>query len=131
MTLNLLIFLFFDLFGAVIALIILKRLNQERIIFMLMFKTPEAPKKELVLGDYMTVHVSGSETNQVNNAKPGDMQINREELFQRIQRQRGEVVQQIQKPSGILIDVRLRATGASNKGWRELPEIINDDKIVA
>ena len=103
---------------------------------MLMLKTPEVTEKKLVFGDYITVHMSGLKTNQVNNAKPSDMQVYREELFQRIQKQRGEVVQrvvqQVEKPAGDLIDVRLRATGASKKGWVHFSEIMNEeDKIVA
>ena len=103
---------------------------------MLMSKNLEVTEKKLVLGDYITVHMSGLKTSQVNNAKPGDMQVNREELFQRIQKQRGEVVQRVEKrvekPAGDLIDVRLRATGSTKKGWVHVPEAMNeDDKIVA
>ena len=99
---------------------------------MLMLKTPEVTEKKLVFGDYITVHMSGLKTSQVNNAKPGDMQVNREELFQRIQKQRGEVVQRVEKPAGDLIDVRLRATGSTKKGWVHFSDAMNeDDKIVA
>jgi len=105
---------------------------------MLVLKTPEVTEKRLVLGDYITVHVSGLKTSQgnKNNAKPGDMQVYREELFQRIQKQRGEVVQRIvqrvEKPAGDLIDVRLRATGSTKKGWVHFSEVMNEeDKIVA
>ena len=89
---------------------------------MLMLKNPEVTEKKLVLGDYITVHVSGLETSQVN----------REELFQRIQKQRGEVVQRVEKPAGDLIDVRLRAAGSDKIGWAHFSELMNeDDKIVA
>ena len=99
---------------------------------MLMSKNLEVTEKKLVLGDYITVQVSGLKTSQVNNAKPGDMQVNRDELFQRIQKQRGEVVQLVKKPAGDLIDVRLRATGSTQKGWVNISEAMNeDDKIVA
>ena len=100
---------------------------------MLMLKNPEVTEKKLVLGDYITVHMSGLKTSQVNT---GDTQVNREELFQRIQKQRGEVVQRVvqrvEKPAGDLIDVRLRATGSTKKGWVHVSEAMNEnDKIVA
>lgn len=103
---------------------------------MLMLKTPEVTEKKLVLGDYITVHTSDLKTSQGNNAKPGDMQVNREELFHRIQKQREEVVQRVVqrvvKPAGDLIDVRLRATGSDKKGWVHFSEVMNqDDKFVA
>ena len=100
---------------------------------MLMPKNSEVTEKKLVLGDYITVQVSGLKTSQVNT---GDMQVNREELFQRIKKQREDVVQRVvqrvEKPAGDLIDVRFRATGATKKGWVHFPEAMNDDdKIVA
>ena len=100
---------------------------------MLVLKNPEVTEKKLMLGDYITVHMSGLETSQGNTR---DMQVHREELFQRIQKQRGEVVQRVEKrvekPAGDLIDVRLRATGSTKKGWVHVPEAMNeDDKIVA
>ena len=99
---------------------------------MLMPKNLEVAEKELVLGDYITVQVQGLKTSQVNNTKPGDRQVNREELFQRIQKQRGEVVQRVEKPAGDLIDVRLRAAGSDKIGWAHFSELMNeDDKIVA
>ena len=73
---------------------------------MLKLKTPKESEKELVLGDYVTVHMSSLKTTRVYNAEPSDMQEYREELFQRIQRQRGEVVQHNQRQGGDLIDVR-------------------------
>ena len=99
---------------------------------MLMPKNREATEKRLVLGDYMTVHVSGLKTSQVNNAKPSDMRVHREELHQRIQKQRGEVIQRVQKPAGDLIDVCLRVAGAEKKGWVHFSEVMNEnDKVVA
>ena len=96
---------------------------------MLMLKTPEVTEEKLVFGDYITVQMSGLKTSQGNT---GNMQINREELFQRIQKQRGEVVQRIEKPAGDLIDVRLRATGSDKKGWVNFSAVMNEeDKIVA
>ena len=74
---------------------------------MLKLKAPKEPEKKLVLGDYVTVHMSNLKTTRVYNAEPSDMQDYREELFRRIQRQRGEIVQPSQRPGGDLIDVRL------------------------
>ena len=99
---------------------------------MLKPKYTEAAEKELVFGDYITVHIPGLKTSQDNNAESGDIQVQREELFQRIQKQRGEVLQTIQKPEGKLIDVRLRTAGASKKGWKLSNEFMEaDDKFVA
>ena len=99
---------------------------------MLMLKNPVETEKKLVLGDYMTVHVSGLKTSQVYNAKPGDMQVHREELHQRIQKQRGELVPRVQKTAGDLIDVRLRVAGADKIGWDDYSEFMDeDDKVVA
>ena len=100
---------------------------------MLVLKNPEVTEKKLVFGDYITVHMSGLETSQGNTR---DMQVHREELFQRIQKQRGEVVQRVvqrvEKPAGDLIDVRLYATGSDKIGWVHFSEAMNeDDKIVA
>ena len=96
---------------------------------MLMPKNSEVTEKKLVLGDYITVQVSGLKTSQVNT---GDMQVNREELFQRIQRQRAEVIQEIQKPAGELIDVRLRAAAGDKKGWSHSSVVMDEDeKFVA
>ena len=99
---------------------------------MLMLKNPQATEKRLLLGDYMTVHMSGLKISQVYNAKPGDMQVHREELFQRIQKQKGELVQRVQKQAGDLIDVRHRVAGAEKIGWVDFSETMNeDDKVVA
>ena len=96
---------------------------------MLVLKNPEVTEKKLMFGDYITVHMSDLETSKINT---GNIQINREELFQRIQRQRAEVVQRVEKPAGDLIDVRLRATGSDKKGWVHFSEFINEeDKFVA
>jgi sRNA-binding carbon storage regulator CsrA len=68
----------------------------------------EADETPLVLGDYITIHVSGIKTRQFNCAEPCDMQVHREELFQRIQKQRGENFQRLEKVRGTLIDPRRR-----------------------
>ena len=70
--------------------------------------TPQATEKELMFVDYVTVHSLTLKTNQLHSAKPSDMQVQSDELFQRIQKQRGEQFKRIEKPSGDLIDVRLR-----------------------
>ena len=75
---------------------------------MLKLKMPIASEKKLVLGDYVTVHMSSMKTARVYNAEPSDMQVYREELFQRIQKQRGEIIQHTQRQGGDLIDVRCR-----------------------
>ena len=103
---------------------------------MRILEKPEVTEKKLVLGDYITVHTSGLKPSQGNNAESGDMQVYREELFQRIQKQRGEVVQRtvqlVEKPAGDLIDVRIREAGPAKKGWVHFSELINDEgKIVA
>lgn len=74
---------------------------------MLKLKVPKEPEKKLALGDYVTVNMSSLKATRVYNAEPSDMQEYREELFRRIQRQRGEIVQRNQRPGGDLIDVRL------------------------
>ena len=75
---------------------------------MLALKTPESTEKELMFMDYVTVHSLTLKATQVHSAKPSDMQVQRDELFQRIRNQRGEQFKRIEKPSGDLIDVRLR-----------------------
>jgi sRNA-binding carbon storage regulator CsrA len=75
---------------------------------MLIQKKPEVTEKRLVLGDYVTVHVPASETNQAQVEKPFDMQVHREELFKRIEKQRGVFLRKMQKQGGKLIDVRRR-----------------------
>ena len=72
-------------------------------------KIPEAKERPLVLGDYVTVHVAGVKTDEINSTAPSDMQVHREELFQRIQKQRGEICRRIKKPEGRLLDPRRRA----------------------
>ncbi len=69
---------------------------------------PEAKDTPLVLGDYVTVHVTEVITNQVNSTELSDMQIHREALFQRIQKQRGEICQRVKKHEGTLVDPRRR-----------------------
>jgi sRNA-binding carbon storage regulator CsrA len=75
---------------------------------MLIQKKPEVTEKQLVLGDYVTVHVPVIETNQAQTEEPFDMQIHREELFKRIEKQRGAFLRKMQKQDGKLIDVRRR-----------------------
>jgi sRNA-binding carbon storage regulator CsrA len=69
---------------------------------------PEISETPLVLGDYVMVHVSSIIANQVNSAEPRDMQVHREELFQRIQKQRGENFRRLKKQGGVLVDPRHR-----------------------
>lgn len=69
-------------------------------------KEPLVSEQELVLGDYVTVHVAGLKISPGHNTEPCDMQVHREEFFQRIQKQRGELLRRIQKQKGKLIDVR-------------------------
>ena len=74
---------------------------------MLKLEMPKKPEKTLELGDYVTVHMSSLKPTPVYDNAPCDIQVYREELFQRIKKQRAEVIQFNQKPSGDLIDVRL------------------------
>jgi len=69
----------------------------------------EANERSLVLGDYVTVHVAIVKTDEFNSTAPADMQVHREELFQRIQKQRGEICRRVKKPEGRLLDPRRRA----------------------
>lgn len=73
---------------------------------MLIMKEPELTVKELVLGDYVTVHGPNLKTNQGHNNEPCDMQVHREEFLQRIEKQRGEFLKRTQKQKGKLLDVR-------------------------
>jgi len=75
---------------------------------MLIQKKPEVTEKRLVLGDYVTVHVPVLETNQDHTKELHDMQVHREELFQRIEKQRGAFFRKMQKQGGKLVDVRRR-----------------------
>ncbi|MDX2478734.1 MAG: hypothetical protein QNK24_00185 [Desulfuromusa sp.] len=59
---------------------------------MLKLKMPEVAEKKLELGDYVTVHVPGLNGNQVNNAIPCVMQVDREAFIQRILQQRGKLI---------------------------------------
>jgi len=72
---------------------------------MLMLKKPEVKEKELDFGDYVSVHVSLPRTSDMQNAESCAVLINREEFFQRIQKQRGALLPLTQKPKGDLIDV--------------------------
>ncbi len=69
---------------------------------------PEANETPLILGDYVTVNVPPIIATQVNSAEPSDMQVHREGLFQRIQKQRGENFQRRKKLMGTLVDPRRR-----------------------
>jgi len=71
---------------------------------------PEAIERPLVLGDYVTVHVAVVKTDEVNSTTLCDMQVHREELFQRIQKQRGEICRRVKRTGGTLIDPRRRAS---------------------
>jgi hypothetical protein len=99
---------------------------------MLMLKMPEATEKKLVLGDYMTVHVPGLARNQGSGTELCDLQVHREDFFQRIQKERGEIFPRVQKPGGDLIDVRLRVAATHESCWNLYPEFADEDeKIVA
>jgi len=71
---------------------------------------PEAIERPLLLGDYVTVHVADLKTDEFNSTAPSDMQVHREELFRRIQKQRGEICRRVKKPEGTLLDPRRRAS---------------------
>lgn len=75
---------------------------------MMNYKT-ETNERPLVLGDYVTVHVAVVKADEFNSTAPADMQVHREELFQRIQKQRGEICRRVKKPEGRLLDPRRRA----------------------
>jgi len=81
---------------------------KRKILIMIDYKT-ENNERPLVLGDYVTVHVAVVKTDEINSSAPADMQIHREELFQRIQKQRGEICRRVKKPEGRLLDPRRRA----------------------
>jgi len=51
-------------------------------------------KKELVLGDYMTVQVAGVNENEsrVGTSTPTNIQTRNEDFFQRIQKERKELI---------------------------------------
>jgi len=86
----------------------LTHVASKRKILIMMITRPEVTETPLVLGDYVTVHVSDAMANQFNSTEPCDMQVRREELFQRIQKQRGAIFQQVRKPEGKLFDPRRR-----------------------
>ncbi len=97
---------------------------------MLKLRKPEATERKLGLGDYVPIHMLGLGMEDAT-AKPQDMQLHREELYQRIQRQRGVVVPPVQKPEGDLIDVRLRPA-AVKKGWVDFALVANmENNLVA
>ena len=74
----------------------------------MIFNKPDISDTPLVLGDYVMVHVSSIKTNQVNSAEPSDMQVHREQLFQRIQKQKGENFRCLKRQGGVLVDPRRR-----------------------
>jgi len=73
---------------------------------MLVPSKPEVSEKKLLLGDYMTVHVAGLKTSDVNGGKQIDMQVCRESFIQRALKERGELLQRSPEQGGTLIDVR-------------------------
>ena len=86
----------------------LKMALKRKILIMIKYDT-ETNQRELVLGDYVTVHVTLVKTDEINSTAPADMQVHREELFKRIQKQRGEICRRVKKPEGRLLDPRRRA----------------------
>jgi len=76
---------------------------------MLKLEMPKEPEKTLTLGDYVTVHMSGLKPSREYDNSPSDIQVYREELYQRIQKQRAEIIQLEQRQGGDLIDVRVSA----------------------
>lgn len=71
-------------------------------------KVRKESEKQLTLGDYVTFNMSSLKSTRVNNIELSDLQVYREELLQRIKRQRGEIIQtNHQRQGGDLIDVRL------------------------
>ena len=75
---------------------------------MLITKKPEVSEKELLLGDYVTVHVTEIKNSEVNSDEKRGMKVCRESFVQRARKERGELFQRVQKQSGTLIDVRQR-----------------------
>ena len=75
---------------------------------MLTSKKPEAADTKLLLGDYITVHVSGLKKSGVKGGLQRDIQASRESFVQRSQKQRGELFQRTRRQTGTLIDVRQR-----------------------
>jgi len=99
---------------------------------MLTNKMPKLTEEKLEFGDYVPIFMLGLKNGNVQTAEASDTLVDRQELFLRIQKQRGEVVPQIQKPSGDLIDVRIQTAAACDTGWTQQPEIEReDDQIVA
>ena len=98
---------------------------------MLTNKMAELTEEKLEFGDYVPILMLGLKNGDVQNAEVCDKRVDAEELFLRIQKQRGEIVPQIQKPSGDLIDVRIQEP-ACDTGWTQPTEIEReDDQIVA
>ena len=99
---------------------------------MVTLKKPQITEKELVLGDYVSIHSSGPKRGDVQNVDPCAVVVSREEYFQRIQKQRDALLPPIQKPKGDLIDVRFRVTAAEKKARQHFSEIpMPEDNVVA
>lgn len=75
---------------------------------MLIPRKTEAPEKELLLGDYVTVNVPRWEISEAKEDKQCEMQTLNESFIQRAQKQRTGLSQPVKQQSGTLIDVRLR-----------------------
>jgi len=69
-------------------------------------KEPKVDEEKLVLGDYVTVCMSGSKSTPHYENEPCDIRVHREEFVRRIQKQRGEFFRRIQNRKGKLIDPR-------------------------
>lgn len=74
---------------------------------------PKTAEKKLELGDYVSVFEPDATSDRVISGKPFDMQVQRDALFQRIQRQREKLILKQREelkvePEGKLIDVRNR-----------------------
>lgn len=99
---------------------------------MLILKKPQTAEKKLFLGDYVSIHSSGPKRSNVQNSEPCAVLVNREELFQRIQKQRGAFLPPDQKQKGDLIDVRLRVAAAEKRDRKHFSEIATpEEKVVA
>jgi len=75
---------------------------------MLTSKKSKAVNRELLLGDYITVHDSRLTTGRGNSGLQHSLRVSRESFIQRSRKQRGELFQRAKPQSGKLIDVRQR-----------------------
>ena len=99
---------------------------------MLTFKKPQVTEAKLVLADYVSVHVSTPEHSAIQNTEPRALLVNREEIFTRIQKQRGAFLPPIKQHKGDLIDVRLRAAATAKRRLKHVSETpTSEGKIVA